>query len=101
MNVNRKLDRLKQWAEERMGGEARTNVSDDFRALEMEMNLRFEGKVCFGRIGSSMNKITDFFTKGWSDFRRPFKRMLRLYRRRAKERTKKRCFQLVISARVW
>ena len=43
MNVNKKLDRLKQWAGERMGGEAKTNVSDDFKALEIEMGLRHEG----------------------------------------------------------
>jgi hypothetical protein len=43
MNVNKKLDRLKQWAGERMGGEAKTNVSDDFKALETEMNLRHDG----------------------------------------------------------
>ncbi|KAA6411830.1 MAG: hypothetical protein FRX48_03980 [Lasallia pustulata] len=43
MNVNKKLDRFKQWAGERMGGEAKTNVSDDFKALEVEMALRHEG----------------------------------------------------------
>ncbi|KAL9601736.1 MAG: hypothetical protein Q9219_002347 [cf. Caloplaca sp. 3 TL-2023] len=43
MNVNRKLGRFKQWAGERMGGEAKTNVSDDFKSLEVEMNLRHEG----------------------------------------------------------
>ncbi|MCJ1303071.1 hypothetical protein MMC08_005878, partial [Hypocenomyce scalaris] len=43
MNVNKKLDRFKQWAGERMGGEAKTNVSDDFKALEIEMALRHEG----------------------------------------------------------
>ncbi|EEH46107.1 uncharacterized protein PADG_02257 [Paracoccidioides brasiliensis Pb18] len=43
MMVNKKLDRFKQWAGERMGSEAKTNVSDDFKALEMEMNLRHEG----------------------------------------------------------
>ncbi|KAL1972094.1 hypothetical protein VTN31DRAFT_7313 [Thermomyces dupontii] len=43
MNVNRKLDRFKQWAGERMGGEARTSVSNDFKALEAEMNRRHEG----------------------------------------------------------
>jgi hypothetical protein len=45
MIVNKKLDRLKQWAGERMGGEVKTNVSDDFKALEQEMNLRHEGKL--------------------------------------------------------
>ncbi|OCL09122.1 BAR-domain-containing protein [Glonium stellatum] len=43
MNVNKKLDRLKQWAGEKMGGEAKTSTSDDFKALEMEMALRYEG----------------------------------------------------------
>lgn len=44
MNVNKKFDRFKQWAGERMGSEAKTNVSDDFKALEAEMNLRHEGE---------------------------------------------------------
>jgi len=43
MNVNKKLGRLKQWAGERMGGEVKTNTSDEFKALEMEMTLRHEG----------------------------------------------------------
>ena len=44
MNVNKKLDVFKRWAGERMGGEVKTNVSDDFRALETEMGLRHQGK---------------------------------------------------------
>lgn len=44
MNINKKLDRVKQWAGEKMGAEAKTNVSDEFKALEMEMQLRHEGK---------------------------------------------------------
>lgn len=43
MNVNKKLDRFKQWAGERMGGEVKTNVSEDFKTLEVEMALRHEG----------------------------------------------------------
>ncbi|KAI9826927.1 MAG: hypothetical protein M1832_005866 [Thelocarpon impressellum] len=43
MNAVKKLDRFKQWAGERMGGEAKTSVSDDFRALEEEMTYRHEG----------------------------------------------------------
>ncbi|KAF2736937.1 BAR-domain-containing protein [Polyplosphaeria fusca] len=43
MNVNKKLDRFKQWAGEKMGGEIKTGLSDDFKALETEMNLRHEG----------------------------------------------------------
>ena len=45
MNVNKKLDRFKQWAGERMGGEVKTSVSDDFRSLEQEMELRQDGKT--------------------------------------------------------
>ena len=40
MNVNKKFGRFKQWAGEKMGAEARTGTSDEFRALEMEMELR-------------------------------------------------------------
>ena len=43
MNINKKLDRVKQWAGEKMGAEAKTNVSEEFKALEMEMSLRHEG----------------------------------------------------------
>jgi hypothetical protein len=43
MNINKKLDRVKQWAGEKMGAESKTNVSDEFKALEMEMQLRYEG----------------------------------------------------------
>ena len=49
MNVNKKLGRFKQWAGERMGGEAKTNVSDDFKSLEVEMTLRHEGIVNGGQ----------------------------------------------------
>ena len=47
MNVNKKLDRFKQWAGERMGSEIKTDVSDDFKALEVEMGLRQEGAFDF------------------------------------------------------
>lgn len=45
MNVNKKLGRFKQWAGERMGSEAKTTASDDFKSLEVEMNLRHEGII--------------------------------------------------------
>lgn len=47
MNINKKLDRVKQWAGEKMGAEAKTNVSEDFKALELEMSLRHEGVSAF------------------------------------------------------
>ncbi|KAF2199292.1 BAR-domain-containing protein [Delitschia confertaspora ATCC 74209] len=43
MNVNKKLGRFKQWAGEKMGAEAKTGTSEEFKALELEMNLRHEG----------------------------------------------------------
>ncbi|KAH8587678.1 hypothetical protein B0O99DRAFT_526331 [Bisporella sp. PMI_857] len=43
MNINKKLDRVKQWAGEKMGAESKTNVSDEFKALETEMSLRHDG----------------------------------------------------------
>lgn len=59
MNVNKKLDRLKQWAGERMGGEAKTNVSDDFKALEIEMGLRHEGTSSRKLSGASSSDDND------------------------------------------
>ncbi|KAK5723050.1 hypothetical protein LTR17_014011 [Elasticomyces elasticus] len=43
MIVNKKLDRLKQWGRERMGSDSKTATSDEFKALEMEMQLRHDG----------------------------------------------------------
>ena len=43
MNINRKFDRLKQWTNEKLGADARTGLSDEFKALELEMNVRHDG----------------------------------------------------------
>jgi len=44
MNITKKFDRAFQWAGEKMGAEAKTTMSEDFKNLETEMALRFEGK---------------------------------------------------------
>lgn len=44
MHVNKRIGRFKQWAGERMGGEAKTSLSDDFKAMETEMGVRQEGR---------------------------------------------------------
>jgi len=44
MNVNKRLNRLAHWAGEKMGSEVKTNSSEEFRALETEMQLRHEGE---------------------------------------------------------
>lgn len=43
MHVNKKLGRFRQFVGEKLGNENKTGVSDDFKALEMEMQLRHEG----------------------------------------------------------
>jgi hypothetical protein len=45
MNFTKKIDRAFQWAGEKMGGEAKTTMSDGFKMLETEMALRFEGEL--------------------------------------------------------
>lgn len=43
MGITRKIDRAFQWAGERIGGEAKTAHSDEFKMLETEMALRHDG----------------------------------------------------------
>lgn len=43
MNIAKKFDRAFQWAGEKMGAEAKTAMSDDFKMLQTEMALRFDG----------------------------------------------------------
>ena len=43
MNINKKFDRMKQWGKERMGGEVKTDTTEEFKSLEMEMQLRHDG----------------------------------------------------------
>ena len=43
MNVHKRFDRFKQWTGERMGREAKTDATDEFKMLEVEMDLRHEG----------------------------------------------------------
>lgn len=41
----KKFDRAFQWAGERMGNEARTGTTEEFKMLESEMALRFDGEL--------------------------------------------------------
>ncbi|KAI9154945.1 cyclin h [Paramyrothecium foliicola] len=43
MLFTKKIDRAFQWTAEKMGAEAKTTHSDDFKMLETEMNLRHDG----------------------------------------------------------
>ena len=49
MNITRKFDRALKWAGEKMGGEARTHLNDDFKNLETEMALRYDGECLHRR----------------------------------------------------
>lgn len=50
----KKFDRAFQWAGEKMGGEAKTTQSDDFRVLEHEVSLRGDGKpLSFATLAAS------------------------------------------------
>lgn len=48
-----KLGRLAQWGKEKMGGDSKNSITDDFKALELEMNMRQEGACEKIRIPSS------------------------------------------------
>ncbi|EKV10761.1 BAR [Penicillium digitatum] len=60
MNVNKRIGRFKQWAGERMGGEAKTFLSEDFKAMETEMGVRHEG---VDRIHKSMTSYVKAISK--------------------------------------
>ncbi|PSR76454.1 BAR domain-containing protein [Coniella lustricola] len=52
MNITKKFDRAFQWAGEKMGSEARTGTTDEFKMLETEMALRSDGMM---KLQTSMN----------------------------------------------
>ncbi|KAJ2903858.1 hypothetical protein MKZ38_009241 [Zalerion maritima] len=56
MNFTKKMDRAFQWAGEKMGGDAHTNMPDEFKNLEIEMALRFKGMEKLQRSMSSYVK---------------------------------------------
>ncbi|KAK9462911.1 uncharacterized protein V1516DRAFT_671456 [Lipomyces oligophaga] len=41
--MTKKIDRLKQWTVEKLGQEQKTQESDEFKELEFEINMRYEG----------------------------------------------------------
>lgn len=43
MNIAKRIDRAFQWAGEKIGAEAKTVMSEEFKMLELEMALRFDG----------------------------------------------------------
>lgn len=45
MHITKKIDRAFQWAGEKMGAEAKTTMSEEFKMLETEMALRYDGAL--------------------------------------------------------
>ncbi|KAF3917151.1 Endophilin-A2 [Arthrobotrys entomopaga] len=41
--MNKKFDRVLQWSKEKMGNDNKTSTTDEFKSLEMEMQMRHEG----------------------------------------------------------
>jgi hypothetical protein len=60
MHFTKKIDRAFQWAGEKMGSEARTTHSDDFKMLETEMALRHDGME---RLQKSMTVYVKWITR--------------------------------------
>ncbi|KAI5865213.1 BAR-domain-containing protein [Durotheca rogersii] len=65
MNFTKKIDRAFQWAGEKMGQEAKTSHSDEFRNLENEMALRHEG---YERLQKSMNAYVKSLSRRGESF---------------------------------
>lgn len=92
MNVNKKLDRFKQWTTERMGGEVKTNVSDDFKAMENETAQRQDGLL----LQSADDRI--ILTNTGQVWRRCIESraiMSNRYRNEQKENIKRNCSRLL------
>ncbi|KAK8054478.1 meiotically up-regulated protein [Apiospora phragmitis] len=60
MRITKKFDRAFQWAGEKMGSEAKTAMTDDFKNLETEMALRHDG---MDRLQKSMNIYSKSISK--------------------------------------
>ncbi|CAH0038923.1 unnamed protein product [Clonostachys rhizophaga] len=60
MHITKKFDRAFQWAGEKMGGEAKSGQTDEFRMLEAEMNLRQQGTE---RLQKSTNSYIRWMTR--------------------------------------
>ncbi|GAW18367.1 hypothetical protein ANO14919_078420 [Xylariales sp. No.14919] len=61
----KKFDRAFQWAGEKMGHEAKITHSDDFKMLETEMALRYDG---MDRLQKSMNTYTKSLSRRGETF---------------------------------
>ena len=67
MHFTKKIDRAFQWAGEKMGGEARTAHSEEFKNLETEMTLRHEGSFNASPLASITSSLTlSLVSQAWT-----------------------------------
>lgn len=64
----KRLDRLKQWAGEKMGGEIKTTLSDDFKSMEAEMQLRQDGKYRDLTLLFCFSWLTGWCSQAWRSY---------------------------------
>ncbi|EQL04227.1 BAR domain containing protein [Ophiocordyceps sinensis CO18] len=67
MTFTKKIDRARQWAGEKMGGEARTSQSDEFQMLEAEMGMRQAGMESLQKSASVYVKWASRRCDGYED----------------------------------
>jgi hypothetical protein len=60
-----KLGRLAAWGKEKMGSDSKNSLSEDYKALELEMQMRHEGMLCS--------------SKGYQQFKTKHSQALRRY----------------------
>ena len=65
MGIVRKIDRAFQWAGEKIGQEAKTTHSDEFKMLEQEMALRHDGS-CNVSLWLSVKLTLFFVIQAWT-----------------------------------
>ena len=71
MHITKKIDRAFQWAGEKMGSEAKTAMTDEFKMLETEMGLRYDGKssATIPLLSNSANHSSHI--QAWTGYRDP------------------------------
>lgn len=97
MNINKKLDRVKQWAGEKMGADVKTNVSDEFKALELEMALRQDG---MGSIDCNIALYATNICQVWKSYTSPPPPTSNPSRSATILKTRRKCYQLHTWARL-
>lgn len=71
MVFTKRIDRAFQWAGEKMGSEAKTTHSEEFKMLEAEMNLRHDGSFFHSMPTWHPFPSLANFLQAWTAFKGP------------------------------